>query len=183
MPGTDGLRDKSDPVWPELIKHSLARSPAGKFALTPGWYLSAVGRRAGAHSRLARLPVRVPLELCVGYTGFSYRRDGWHYLIALLRQVDRTPNLAVEQSILARFHKVFTPDTAYHLVAPFAPDVEFRPPRGIMPWGSVDGRTEASPPFLKDWTRSRWYGPSEPDVVQDEYERMLDAYRSIIRHG
>jgi hypothetical protein len=166
-----------------LIKSAIAVSPAGRWGFDPASYLAVVPKLPPGARGIVQLPVRVATTDCVGYTGFPYRSDGWHYLVELLREIDADPELPWQRSILARFHDRFRPNSAYHLVEPFDPGVQFRPPLGIMPWGDVAQRADGAPPKPKSWAASRWYGPSDPAVVEDEYQRLRRAYRSIQRRG
>jgi hypothetical protein len=165
------------------IKRAIAGSPAARLALTPEVYLALVGGRRPGRRLVARLPVRVPLDRCVGYTAFPYGADGWHYLVEVLRQIDRNPDLPAERSLLAAFHDRFQPTSASHILAGQAQSVDFTPPLGVMPWGKVTGSADDPAIVAKDWTNSRWYGPSSLNVVRDEYDRLRRAYASIRQHG
>ena len=157
-------------------------SRTGPLGLPAPLFVRLVGMR-GARTVVATLPVDVPMVVCVGFTGFPFRPDGWHYLVELLRQYDRDQELCVEESVLRRFHDRFQPDSSSHLVLDHEPSVRFRTPLGILPWGSFRKGFGLNGSLPKDWVRSRWRGPSPAEVVSDEFRRFTDVYESIKRRG
>lgn len=167
-----------------FVKRMLALSRMGqKVALPPDRYLKLVRSSRIQRSKLAEWPVQVPLDMCVGYTGFPFDPKHWHYLSTVLREFDANPDLQPEGSYLERFHQRFQPSDSAHLLDALGVRVAYRPALGMLPWGGFRRGTEKEGLSGKVWSHSRWYGPTPPEIIRDEFERMVAAYRSIKRDG
>jgi hypothetical protein len=115
--------------------------------------------------------------------GFPFGRRGWHYLVELLREHAARPGLRLEDSILFRFHQRFQPAGMAEALLPAETTTRFRPPLGILPWGSFQSAWSPAAPLAKDWRRSRFCGPSPLEVVRDEFERACAVYESLRASG
>lgn len=127
--------------------------------------------------------VEVPIEICSNHMGFSYGKDGWHYLIECLKEFDQDENLKPEDSILFRFYQYYQPTSTFDMVGHKGNDVKFSPLLGIYPWGTF--RTESSKDggSPKNRFTSRHVGPSDLNLVRNTFYNLLSLYKDIRLNG
>lgn len=126
--------------------------------------------------------VEVPLEICTNYLAFSLSRHGWHYYTALLREYDKHQGLSCAESIYWRFHNAYQPKDISTLLPPDM-NPTFHPEIGIYPWGhfSIELSKVGGQPY--DLAKTNACGPSEPELIRRDFNKLLHHYESVKRNG
>ena len=126
--------------------------------------------------------VEVPLEICTNYLAFSLSHRGWHYYTALFQEYDKNSKLGWEESILWKFHNTYQPKDISTLLPPNM-NPKFHPEIGIYPWGhfNIELSKVGGQPY--DIENTNACGPSEPELIQREFNHLLHLYESIKRNG
>jgi hypothetical protein len=119
----------------------------------------------------------VPVEKCVNPFGFSFGKQGWHPLVAHLRE-DAAP---AGGGVLKRFHDGYQPRSMRCLPEAAGMEVEFDPGFFRYPWGNFKiGFDEADP--VKDRSTSRFCGPTEPLMLEKEAAALRRLADSMALH-
>lgn len=162
-----------------------------------GWLPVRIRRRRLEQLGLRRGPLPgscwAPLDAIRTFAGFSYAAGGWHpYRAALAELVDH-PDIAFEESALARFYTRFTPRTVAQVIG--GPGAHGPAPFDAMPafaitqvW-TIDGRglrrvqrwLDAHPGTIA--VNSEHVGPISPDYGAVKLEKLRKAFESIERTG
>jgi hypothetical protein len=171
--------------WRQTLKHGLGRSPAGRALALPANIVAGLlnQHRSAARWLLANVPIRLPLETCIGFMGFPFDQSGWHHLIETLKEYVRNPSLGYQDSSLYRFHAKYQPANMAEALLLSGPAVRFRPALGVFPWGGFRDDSDGARFPAKDWGRSRFCGPTPEHVIQDEFARLCAVFESIRSAG
>jgi hypothetical protein len=144
--------------------------------------------------RVADTRFLVDVDHISTYCGFSLVDGGWHPFLELLREYERDSGLRYEDSVLCRLYERFTPATVGAAIFPSSED----PPAPLdrMPaehevmkrlWQldrrAVGALTAQAPytPILDGHTR--YFGPKTPAAGTEHFDRVIDLYESVRRHG
>jgi hypothetical protein len=122
--------------------------------------------------------IEVSFDECVNFFACSFGPNGWHPVVETLRQVERDPNIPLENTVLYRYHRNFCPEG----IADLLPDgkVQFRPSFGLYPWGSFKRK---GPFKAKDRHRTTSCGPSDEKFIAEMFDRILTLYHRLQKEG
>ena len=127
--------------------------------------------------------VEVPLDICINSFGFSYSRNGWHPVSALLKEInicDQRKNL--EDSVFYKFYERYRPENMGHLVRSFNSNVAFSPPVGILPWGGFAKKTLQSGGH--ELKKTSWLcGPLDEHSIRLNIKRSVTLYNRMRNCG
>ena len=70
---------------------------------------------------------KVETEKCINPFGYSFGKDGWHFIVEYLKEVDSKPAIHFKDSILYRYHKFYQPISMIELVKAAGMEVSFDP--------------------------------------------------------
>lgn len=126
--------------------------------------------------------VTVTPEICTNLLAFSFSMSGWHYLTAVLREYADHPEVRYHQSVLRHFHDRYQPSDMSTLVGD-DPNITFRPPVGILPWGSFDVALSKTGGCPKDVRQSRQFGPTDIRGVKWDFSQIRHLYGHVKTEG
>jgi hypothetical protein len=144
--------------------------------------------------RVADTRFIVDVDRITTYCGFSLADGGWHPFLELLRAYEHDKELPYEDSVLCRLYERFTPATVAQAVF-VVPDLP-RAPLDRMPaehevmkrlWQldrrAVDAIVAQAPysPILNG--HPRYFGPKTPTAGREHFDRVIELYESVKRHG
>lgn len=123
----------------------------------------------------------VEMGRCVNPLGFSFGKDGWHFIVEYLREVESNPSIHFKDSILYQYHKFYQPISMSELVRSAGMEVSFDPGFFRYPWGNFRKDFNYELP-AKDKRLSRFCGPSDDDLIQSEatnITKLRDAIKVV----
>jgi hypothetical protein len=135
----------------------------------------------------------VDVDRITTYCGFSLADVGWHPFLELLGEYDHDRDLRYEDSVLYRLYERFTPATVAAAVFvtsyPRAPLDRMPAEHEVMKrlWQldrrTVHDLTARAPhtPILDG--HARYFGPKTPAAGREHFDRVIDLYESVKRHG
>lgn len=116
---------------------------------------------------------KVEMEKCINPLGYSFGKDGWHFIVEYLKEVDSKPTIHFKDSILYRYHKFYQPISMSELVKTAGMEVSFDPGFFRYPWGNFREDFNHALPE-KDRKHSRFCGPSDDDFIELEASNILE---------
>lgn len=125
----------------------------------------------------------IPIAICTNPMGFSFGYQGWNYLVEQLKEFDKKKDIAVKDSILAAFHRLYQPKDMSELPILAGYSVTFKPCLFIYPWGSFHIEKSQIGGVIKNACNSRFYGPSSLELVDRDFSNLKKLYISIKKHG
>lgn len=127
--------------------------------------------------------LEVPIEICTNPLGFSFGKQGWHYLIETLKQYDACAGLKLRDSVLFQYHQHYQPISMFDLVSHKSNLIKFRSAIFVFPWGdfTVVGQERGAAP--KNQFASRFCGPSSVDLIEADFHNLINLYNDIKERG
>jgi hypothetical protein len=129
--------------------------------------------------------VYVRLEDCTSVNGFAFK-DGWHFLVATLKQYENSSNIKYEDTFLARYYECYQPENLQQALFGKSSNIyipqllKYRDTQNApMPW---------TPMFMlpnKYITHRSDYGPKDrfSRYGEQRFDKLVKIYESIKKDG
>jgi len=127
--------------------------------------------------------VEVQLDICMNSLGFSYDKNGWHPVSALLKELNSSgPIKNLEDCVFYKFYEKYQPVDMGHLVRSFYNNVTFSSPVAILPWGGFAKKTlQSGGGKLK---KTSWLcGPLDEGSIRLNIKRAITLYNKMRNYG
>ncbi|SFJ77535.1 Methyltransferase domain-containing protein [Halobacillus dabanensis] len=121
--------------------------------------------------------VKVPLNKCVDWQGFTYTAQGWHYLCETIKEYKKKPKIQYRNSILYKYYSLYQPKSMFECLMcedaydPLNGDGPWVP----LPWGMGHRRV------LEEGNQH--YGPNTNTFIRKEFKRLIYVYEKMKVEG
>lgn len=183
--------------------YELARTSRQKTTEPPQLFGDPV---AALHLARGSVPVAIqcPIALSRDTQGFSLAANGWHPLVASIRNHEREQCWAFEGSILRRYFASFQPQNAMEAIpgfravdscgltalpphlfflTPWHPESAERLDRGVRKWSEGDANEHGIDAYDFDRHGVPYFGPASEEVGRMETRRLHALQESILTRG
>ena len=133
----------------------------------------------------------VEVARCTSFAGFPYDPGDWNPLVATLREYEADPSLSYERSSMRRLHRGFQPGTLQEMYfgssveEPLYPLCDLNPVRAIYRyiWDTSPSQIDLVRKQRPGRSESYYFGPVSEERGRAEFERLVEAFRSIRGEG
>lgn len=123
------------------------------------------------------------MDICTNPLAFSYSKDGWHPVTALLEEMaDSGPVQKLEDSVFYKFYQRYQPANMSHMAELFGSNVTFSPPPAILPWGGFTKKVMST--GGGELKKTSWLcGPLDEESIILNIDRSLNLYNKFKKDG
>ncbi|MCP3028413.1 hypothetical protein [Halobacillus sp. A5] len=120
--------------------------------------------------------VEVPIDKCRDWQGFSYKKEGWHYLCETMKQLDSTKRLAYKDSLLYQFYMHYQPASLMECLFYQGAKNQKLSPKGWppLPWKRTMKIKEGN---------HQHFGPNQYRFGEIELRRIHTVYKALKENG
>ncbi|WP_101845742.1 hypothetical protein [Halobacillus sp. Marseille-P3879] len=120
--------------------------------------------------------VQVPIQKCCDWQGFTYTKEGWHYLCETMKQVEDNPNLKYKDSILARFYTNYQPTS---LMECLLEQEDGKNSSSTEQWEPLPWRVSINIPE----GNNQHFGPNHERFGERQLQRIISVYKAVKQKG